>query len=149
VERTAKALAQRQAPGLVNARSKRRVDNELHAAAFVEEALGDYRGLRGNRPKQCTARYNIFDSLLRARIVEAAFGFEPIHRSGDASGISISIWRLARNKRADFLAELGNMCRKFVRARRRFAAPEGHVRSCSLRVFHENSSGLHAPDAPG
>ena len=104
VERTAKALAQRQAPGLVNARSKRRVDNELHAAAFVEEALGDYRGLRGNRPKQCAARYNIFDSLLRARIVEAAFGFEPIHRSGDASGISISIWRLARNKRADFLA---------------------------------------------
>ena len=41
VERPAEALAQRQSPGAIDARAERSVDDELHAAAFVEEALGD------------------------------------------------------------------------------------------------------------
>ena len=40
IEGAAEALAQRQAPGAVDARAERGVDDELHAAAFVEEALG-------------------------------------------------------------------------------------------------------------
>ena len=43
VEGDAEALAQRQAPGAVDAAAERRVQHELHAAAFVEEALGDDR----------------------------------------------------------------------------------------------------------
>ena len=41
------------------------------------------------------------------------------------------------------------MSGKFVRARRRFAAPERHVGRSSLRVFHEHAASLHAADAPG
>ena len=41
VEGAAELLAQRQAPGAVDARAERRVDDELHAAGLVEEALGD------------------------------------------------------------------------------------------------------------
>ena len=41
IERAAELLAQRQAPGFVDARAEGRVNHELHAAAFVEEALGD------------------------------------------------------------------------------------------------------------
>ena len=42
IERAAEALAQRQAPGAIDARAEGRVDHELHAAAFVEEALGHH-----------------------------------------------------------------------------------------------------------
>ena len=42
VEAAAEALAQRQAPGAVDAPAERRVDDELHAARLVEEALGDH-----------------------------------------------------------------------------------------------------------
>ena len=43
IEAAAEALAQRQSPGFVDAPAERRVDDQLHAAAFVEEALGDDR----------------------------------------------------------------------------------------------------------
>src|SRR5271170_5613599 len=46
VERTAETFAQRESPGFVDAAAKGRVDYQLHAAAFVEEALGDDGGLR-------------------------------------------------------------------------------------------------------
>ncbi len=42
VEGAAELLAQRQAPGAVDARAERRVDDQLHAAGLVEEALGDH-----------------------------------------------------------------------------------------------------------
>ncbi len=41
VETAAKSFAQREAPGLVDAAAERGVEDELLAAAFVEEALGD------------------------------------------------------------------------------------------------------------
>ena len=46
VERAAEALAQRQAPGAIDARAERRVQDQLHAAGFVEEALGDHGCVR-------------------------------------------------------------------------------------------------------
>ncbi len=39
IERAAEALAQREAPGAVDAAAERRMDDQLHAAGFVEEAL--------------------------------------------------------------------------------------------------------------
>ena len=41
VEAAAEALAQGESPGAVDAGAEGSVDDELHAAAFVEEALGD------------------------------------------------------------------------------------------------------------
>src|SRR5207302_3976536 len=43
VEALAEFLPERQAPGLVDAAAKGRVQHELHAARFVEEALEDER----------------------------------------------------------------------------------------------------------
>ena len=51
VEAAAEALAQRQAPGAVDAAAEGRVDDELHAARLVEEALGDH-GRRGWAPRR-------------------------------------------------------------------------------------------------
>ena len=40
IEAAAKALAQRQSPGLVDASAKGGVDDELHSATLVEKSLG-------------------------------------------------------------------------------------------------------------
>jgi hypothetical protein len=49
VEGAAEALAQRHAPGAVDSAAERGVDDELHAARLVEEALGHHHGVAGHR----------------------------------------------------------------------------------------------------
>ena len=51
VEAPAEALAKREAPGAVDAASERRVQDELHAARLVEEALGDDGACVGSAPE--------------------------------------------------------------------------------------------------
>ena len=70
VERAAEALAQRQAPGAIDARAERRVDDQLHAAGFVEEALGDDGRVRGHRAQRGRAGLHVGDGLLGAALVE-------------------------------------------------------------------------------
>ena len=77
VEGAAEAFAQRQSPGLVDAAAEGRVDDELHAAAFVEEAFGDDGLLGGNVAEHGASGDDVFDGLFGAGIVEAAFVFEP------------------------------------------------------------------------
>jgi len=43
IERAAEALAKGQSPSLVDSRAERCVNDQLHAAALVEKAFGDYR----------------------------------------------------------------------------------------------------------
>src|SRR5215472_133593 len=80
IKRTAEALAQRKTPGFIDAATERRVDDELHAATLVEEALGDDGLLRGNRAENRAACDEIFDNLFRARIINPTVLFEPSDR---------------------------------------------------------------------
>ncbi len=82
IEAAAEALAQRQAPGFVDASAEGSVDHQLHAAAFIEEALGDDGVLRRHGAQDSAALQDVFDSLLGAGVVEAAFFFQP----GDGFG---------------------------------------------------------------
>ena len=66
VERDAEALAQGESPGFVDARTKRRMDNQLHAAAFVKKALGDNGIGGGDSAQHCSSGHNVFNGLLRA-----------------------------------------------------------------------------------
>ena len=50
---------------------------------------------------------------------------------------------------ADSVAQLRHMRGKFVRPRRRFAAPKRNVGRSALRVLHQHASRLHAADSPG
>ena len=77
IERPAKSLAQRQAPRFVDPPAKRSVNHQLHAAAFVEESLGDNRLLRGNRAQHRAARHDVFHSLLGARFDPARIPVQP------------------------------------------------------------------------
>ena len=69
IERAAKTFAESESPGFVNAATKGGVDYELHAAAFVEEALGDYCCLRGNSSEQRATSHDVLDGLLGAGVV--------------------------------------------------------------------------------
>ena len=80
IERAAETLAQRQSPGLVDAPAERRMDDELHAAAFIEEALGDDRLLRGHLAQHRAAGDDVLDQLLGAGVIEPAFVFQPRDR---------------------------------------------------------------------
>ena len=122
IELAAEALAQRQAPGAVDAAAEGRMDDQLHAAGLVEEALEHDRVLRrqaararhgrrrdtrpaARRPaRRCRARsISQRSALLAARIDRAA-----------RAAIS------ARRRDTD--------CRQLVAAPRRLAEPERDVR---------------------
>ena len=77
IEAAAEALAQRQSPGFVDASAERRVDDQLHAAAFVEEALGDDGGLSGNIAQHRASLQDVLNRLLGAGIVQPAFFLQP------------------------------------------------------------------------
>ena len=64
VEAAAEALAQGEAPGLVDAAAEGSVEDELHAAAFVEEALGDDGGFGGDGSEDGAAGDDVGDELV-------------------------------------------------------------------------------------
>ena len=66
VEANAEALAQGEAPGAVDARAEGGVDDELHAAGFVEEALEDDIGLGGDEADAVALGADVADDLFGA-----------------------------------------------------------------------------------
>ena len=82
VELAAEPLAQREAPGLVDAAAERRVQHELHAARLVEEPLEHQRVLRRHRAERAAALVEIRDRLFGRREGDAGFLSEPVRRSG-------------------------------------------------------------------
>ena len=82
----------------------------MHAAAFVEEALGNDGGLRGNRSQHGSATDDVLHGLLRAGIIQAAFKFEPVHcRAEVRRRFRVRIRRATRDEGTDFIAQVGNM----------------------------------------
>ena len=83
VEAAAEALAQREAPGLVDAAAEGGVEDELHAAAFVEEALGDDGGLGWDGAEDGAAGDDVGDELLGTAGAEAAVFHQPCSRGSN------------------------------------------------------------------
>ena len=73
IERAAEALAQRESPRAVDARAERRVQDQLHPAAFIEESFGDDRAFRRNDAENRLAGAHVRHRLLRAGAIERAF----------------------------------------------------------------------------
>ena len=67
IEAAAKALAQGESPGLVDAAAKWRVDDELHPSAFVEEAFRDDCLLRGYVSQYGSAFERVLNELFGTR----------------------------------------------------------------------------------
>src|ERR1700722_17761029 len=80
VEGTAEAFTQRQTPGAVDPTAERGVDDELHAARFVEEALEDDGVTSGERAERRAPGREITHELRRRRRLDADFVYEPPER---------------------------------------------------------------------
>ena len=77
VELAAEPLAQRQRPGAVDAAAERRVQDELHAARLVEEALEDERLLRRDHAERGASLGQVLDDLFGGRLGDASLGHQP------------------------------------------------------------------------
>jgi hypothetical protein len=77
IESHGRSACAAKSPGLVDAAAKRRVDDQLHPAAFIEKPLRNDGLLRRHRAQHGASLQNVFNRLLRARIVEPAFFFQP------------------------------------------------------------------------
>ena len=77
IELAAEPLAQGEAPGAINPAAIGRMDDELHAARFVEEAFEHDRFLGGQAAERRMRRGEIFDQLLGGRSRNANIDAEP------------------------------------------------------------------------
>ena len=152
IEAAAEALAQRQAPGFVDATAEGRVDDQLHSAALVEKSLRDDGVLSGNISQHRASLQDVLDRLLGAGIVQPALFFQP----GDSlrhCGLALrdSNWENVVQAIADFLSQVGNMGGKLLGSRRSLAPPEGDGGRSAMSIFDQHTARLafHAADAPG
>src|SRR5919108_4340718 len=77
IELAAEALAQGKPPGAIHAAAVRRVDDELHAAGLVEEALEHERVLGREAPQRGVRRAQIFRYLFSRWLYGADLVLEP------------------------------------------------------------------------
>ena len=85
IEGAAKAFAQSQAPGLVDAAAERRVHDQLRAAGFIEEALEDNLRARRQHAQRIARTRQIVDQLLRGDRVDADLFDQPAACRSDAA----------------------------------------------------------------
>ena len=143
VELAAEALAQRQAPGAVDAAAVGRVDDQLRAAGLVEEALhARCVCCVGSAPSAACVRAEVVDELAppasssRPTLVASATS-----RRGRRSPSA------ARSALRDLRAQARHAERQLVAAARRFAEPERDARRRALRVLDAHAARLDAQDA--
>ena len=115
--------------------SERRMHDQLHAAAFVEEALGDHGVCRWAARPAPPARLARTRRPARRPPVEPAFRDQELDARPRRSAIS------SRSSR--------HFLRKLERPARRFAAPERNRRRRAMRILHAHAARLHALDPPG
>ena len=138
VELAAEALAQRQAPGAIDPAAERRMDHQLHAAGFVEEAFEHDRVLRRQTFQRGQRRGEILQQLLRGRFGDADVVDQPVPRIGPAP-----------QQRRDARAQTRHRRGQFVAAAGRLAEPERDRRRRAVRVLHPHHAALDPHDAIG
>ena len=137
VEGAAEAFAQREPPGAVDAAAEGGVNDELHAAGFVEEALEDESLLGRERAERGAPRGEIVDELLRGGGGHARGGREPRARRLEPS---IEL-------RLELAAQPRDARRQLIGAPGRLAEPEGDRRRLTARVLDPDAALLDAQNA--
>ena len=147
VELAAEPLAQREAPRAVEPAAEPRMDDELHAAALVEEPFQHHRVPVRQRAERGVGGAEVVDYLLggagsdpgaiRELAREPAAGFG---RGGLGPG-RLEPLREPAEQGADAVGDL-------LGAPGRLAEPEREVRRLAVRVLDPHRAALHAQDAP-
>ena len=134
-EADAELLAQGQAPGAVDLRSERRVHDELHAAALVEEALQHDPLLGGDGAQSLASGLDVFGDLKGRALRQGGTTCRLQERGG-----RVVVPR--------FLAQRGDLRRQLACATGRLPEPEGQGRRLAFRIGDAHDSRLHAQDPP-
>ena len=138
IEGRAELLAEGESPGAVNARTEGGVDDELHAAGVVEEALEDDVGVGGDDAEAVAGGANVVDHLAGAVFGQAAFVLD----AGDEGfGVVETI--------GDLAAEATRLLGELDGAAGGFAQPEGDGGGRAVGVDDTDGALLDARDAPG
>ena len=137
VEAAAEALAQGQAPGLVDAAAEGRVDHQVGGTGLVEEALHRQLALRRHQPEAGDLLDAVVQQLPRRFLRKTDIVHQPA--LGDALAF--------REFRLQFLAQARDRLRQHVGAARRLAQPERDRRRRALRILHPQAPRLDTEDA--
>src|SRR3990172_9467984 len=178
VKADAEALAEGEAPGAVDAAAEGGVNNELHAAAFVEEALEDDVLLRGDEADAVSFGADVANDLFGAFGGGVAFVGHPADGVGKwlggkgRSGV-VGVpgntsprprWRppllppfhpkgrhyiQSAEAIGHVLAEAGDLFRELHGAGGGLAEPEGDAGRLAVGVFDAHDADFNAADAPG
>ncbi len=140
VEVPTEPLAHEQAEGAVDPCAEGRVDDELHPARLVEEALGHNPRRRRHRAEGAARGLHVAQRELGAGPLERAVLDEPGDRRLLAFGVELG---------EDLFAQGGELAGELGRSRGTFAEPERHVRRLPVGVLDPDLAGLDALDAPG
>ena len=137
IELAAEALAQRQSPGLVDAAAVRRMDHQLGAAGFVEEAFQREMRLRRQHAEAGELCCGVFGDLLRGGFIELQLRAQPMLERRLAARLQLRLHRLAQPRHAG---------RQFDAAARRLAQPERDAGRHAFGILHAHAPGLDAQD---
>src|SRR5512143_4193596 len=126
IELAAESLAEREAPGAVDAAAIGRMDHELHAARFVEEALQDQRLARRQRAEATICRIEISHDLFGCSVVEAEIVDGPFERARNIPLIEAAL---------ELATEARNRLGQLFGSRWGLAEPERNGRRCALGIL--------------
>src|SRR4029079_12907195 len=132
----AKALAERQPPRAIDAAAEWRMDHQLHAARFVEEALEHDRLMSRQTAERRVCRREVCDDLCRCSFGDADLVHQP-HESGLGAALQ-SLFDLSTQTR--------NCYRQLIRASGCFAEPERNRRRFAARILDPHDTALDAND---
>src|SRR5439155_12580905 len=135
-ETHAELLAQRETPRAIDLRAERRVDDELHPAALVEEALEDDALLGRYASQHLTPRDDVVRDLHRGALGQRIAARRP--ERGRAIAVRV---RALFAERPDLLSELAGPPGPF-------SQPEGQAGRLAFRVGDPDGARLQAEDPP-
>ena len=139
VEATTKLLAQAHAESAVDPGPEGRVNDQLHAAGLVEEALGHQPRPGRHHTQRLHALLDVRVRLGRADRAQAALGLQQLPR---ALGVT------AADVPGEQLAQVGHLRRQLGRAREPLAEPKRDVGRLPLRIGDTHPALLDAEHPP-
>ncbi len=143
VKGTTEALSERQAPRPVHPDPQRRVQDELHAASFVEEALGHNRpcrrqGAQGLGPGSDIGQHLLGTGVIQTALIDKESGGPGPSRCLDARGPPL------QNPPADG----GHLVRKLRSPSGSLTSPKRHRGGGAVGILNPYATGLDPADLP-